>query len=92
MRVVAVVEATVDGHALSIALEISAELNGLRECDGARKQAKQSSDTDDDGLDFHFVVLDPERPEKTAAKEIRCSTRLKAQNTPKFAGNASARE
>jgi hypothetical protein len=84
MRVVAVVEATVDGHALSIALKISAELNSLRECHGAGKHSEQSCEGYGSRFDFHFVVLDPERPPKT--------TGLKAQNTPKFAGNASAPE
>jgi len=92
MGVVAVIEATVDGHTLSIALEISAELNGLRECHGAGKHGEQSCDGYGSRFDFHFVVLDPERPEKTAAKEIRWWTGLKAQNTPNFAGNASAPE
>jgi hypothetical protein len=84
MRVVAVVEATVDGHAFTIALKISAELNSLRECHGAGKHSEQSCEGYGSRFDFHFVVLDPERPPKT--------TGLKAQNTPKFAGNASARE
>jgi hypothetical protein len=63
MRVVAVVEATVDGHAFSIALEVSLELDSLGESDSARKQAEQSGESHDGWFDLHFLTLNPERSE-----------------------------
>jgi hypothetical protein len=79
MRVVAVVEATVDSHAFSIALKISLELDGLRECDGARKQAEQSGGSQDTRFDFHFIA--PNREWHGP----------KPQNTPRFTASASVR-
>jgi hypothetical protein len=64
MRVVAVVEATVDGHAFTIALKISAELNSLRECHGAGKHGEQSCDGYGSGFDFHFLSSIPSGPKK----------------------------